>query len=1854
MNAHVPQSIQSTVELSEIVAVPFQIVSPQANKPVIGFIQDALLGAFRLTQDHVKLTRDQVVELVLYLNENIIIPKDKLEWSGKEMFSLIIPKDVNYNKQGTVIKDGNLISGSCGKQILGTGSGGLIHIIWKDLGPYVARDFLNNVQKIVYKWLMMDGFSVGISDLFCKQETFNEIYNIIQSNENEANKLIIQAENNKQVYVKPETINIEFEQKIMNNLNIARDKSGSLASNSVSLENRIKNMVGSGSKGSAINIAQIIACVGQQSMLNGRIPYGYQNRTLPNTYKYDLSPATRGFIENSYVSGLTPEEYIFHAMTGREGVIDTAVKSITGDTKLVIVENNIPRNVEIGEWINGYLDAKEHHKNIIFHDETESNMELLDITNMNVYIPTTDNKGKMSWEHITKITRHDPSKLIYKIKTRYGREVKVVESKSLLVWNEIIQEYQPKNTLDVKIGDKVPVSINLMNNLKGDALKQIDYIKMSTYLSPNDVSLLKNNENDFILNKENGFFIGLYLANGLSDIKLGKIHIETTCSNINKFLKKWFNKRQINNKICNPTTVERAIKNNISMTSTCINAYSTVFAKFLTKLVGNTSKNKFIPADFYFAPDEFILGLLDGYIYSHGILSQSSMKILITSPKLTNGISMLLTQFGVFSIIYNKNLMICSKFLTKLANVITITHEEKAWKLEYFKKNPISTYLFNNIQEDTILDTIISIETISSEEYPKVYDLTIPKTKNFGLANGLQVYDTSETGYIQRKLMKHMEDIAVKYDTTIRNSSGNIIQYVYGGDNIDACFIEKQKLDFVYLNNLDFEKSYLFDKSDIQYLSKSVADSLDKNFINVEEFKLLSEFRNYYRSRDINDEPDIVYVPVNVNRIIANSKAINKCSHKKINMSPIFIYETLTKFCNELQVIPINSGISKDLNNKALYATKATIWSKLSSKIIISKHKLCKNAFMDILDKIKETILKAIINPGEMVGAISAQSIGEIQTQLSVIGNTKIIIINEQSTNIFEIGKFIDNLMEKYHNQVVNTHITESGSSQILRIPEEWKLYVPSVSKNEKTEYSRLTEISRHPPNGDLIKITTRTGRMCTATLSHSFLTRKNNQVIEIKGSELKEGDYVPICKNFEQIHINDTLHLLDILNTNEFILENNKIYSNNYKKNNVVDKIGLPTVIKLDKSFGQFIGSVLSDSYIGKKSNTVHFFNIDMSYHNNIKKFAEQYQLLYKKYTDKPRGFHSENEMHVSVIQSKVLNRIAKQCGFGFLDKKVPNWCLNAPEDFISGLIQAYFDGDGNVFYDKHHKTIRAHSSSLELLEGISLLLSRFGIFATLKLHKSQINNRNQPLYEIHVICKYAKLFNDKIGFHIPHKQEYLNKIIEHQNNQKNNQDMIDIIPNFGDVIKNVGEKVKIMHHIGAFHRKNKIGRDVLRNYISKIENKANLLDVDVSNEIQILKQSVDSNLIWDTIINIEIIPSSEHKYVYDFSVKDNENFMLSNGLYVHNTLNTFHNAGISSKTNVTRGVPRFRELIHVSKSPKTPSLTIYLEPPFDSDKEYARSLSKKLEYTTLRFFVKESKIYYDKDPKNTTIDECKSFLDSYYSYYPDEQELSPWCLSLELDPDALFEKQITMLDIYQKMMCAYSGKKIDIIVSDDNANIPMIHIRSQFYNEKSEEFIKKIETIIIDTTICGIYGINRTSMKLESRSYYNIDGDIVSKESWVIETDGNNLIDIFSFKGIDKYNTISNDIKEIADIYGIEAGRMALFHEIKNVMSFYGIYISDRHIELLVDVMTHKGSFMSIDRHGIKKSDAGYLSKMSFEETVETLQQASTFSENDDLSGITANIITGQIAPLGTGICQIVLDEDVFASKKKKQRKK
>tara|TARA_B110001469_G_scaffold127558_1_gene148982 strand:+ start:3285 stop:7664 length:4380 start_codon:yes stop_codon:yes gene_type:complete len=346
MNMHVPQSIQTSIELRELARVSSQIISPRTNAPIITPVQDTLLGIYRITNDGVLFTELEMMNMLTTIESfdgNLPEPHIKepyRRWTGLQLLSLIIPPAINMVKKNSLyndkieggdkdplhtvkIKEGNIIQGRFDKKIVSN----MVHTIFNDFGEVACQHFLDNIQDVITKYILITGFSVGISDLIADNKTKDQMNKNIESKKKDVSQLTQHLhlnilENNEGI-----PMSEKFENSIMDILNKTISETGKIGLKSLDKKNRMIDMVTSGSKGSVINVSQMISCLGQQKVDGKRIPYGFTDRTLPHFLKYDDSPEGRGFVESSFISGLSPQEFFFHAMGGREGLIDTAVKT---------------------------------------------------------------------------------------------------------------------------------------------------------------------------------------------------------------------------------------------------------------------------------------------------------------------------------------------------------------------------------------------------------------------------------------------------------------------------------------------------------------------------------------------------------------------------------------------------------------------------------------------------------------------------------------------------------------------------------------------------------------------------------------------------------------------------------------------------------------------------------------------------------------------------------------------------------------------------------------------------------------------------------------------------------------------------------------------------------------------------------------------------------------------------------------------------------------------------------------------------------------------------------------------------------------------------------------------------------------------------------------------------------------------------------------------------------------------------------------------------------------------------------------------------------------------------------------
>jgi len=822
MNIFVPQTIQSVVELSMLANVTNLIISPRNTEPIIELRQDGVLGSYLFTESDQKLTWNRVMKTLMNTLNIDITNVEKSPSSTYELMSYLIP-NINLTTGKINVENGEYKSGKVNQGILNNANG-FLGTIYDQYGGEKTRDFIDNLQKVILSWLHKKGFSVGLKDCIVDNKILSDIKDKTNKLMIEIKHLITEQENHPGLL--DESI---FEDNVGTMLSAHAGNMGKIVMDSINSSNNFFVMVDSGAKGKLEQLGSVSSLVGQTNMNNKRIAKKVNNRTLPHFHQFDDTPTARGFISSSYIKGLRPTEFFFHQMAGRDGLIDTAIKSVTGDTPIIIYDDK-SKYVMIGDWIDNILDM---NKEKVQHFE-EREMEYLEL-DKKMYIPTTDADGNVTWGEITAITRHLPGKELYEIKTKSGKKVIVTESKALLIYNHDKKQFLHTATPDVKPGHFVPVTMKLPK-------------------LPNEIKLINLNEIDYL---------NLKLESCLELLSSDQQTILTFLSNIN-----------INN------IIDTQIKDVIIMLQNITHTFSSSYSS----------------------------------------------------------------------------------------------------------------------QNDVILDEIIEINKIDVALYPKVYDLTIPSTLNFGLANGLHVVDTADTGYVQRKLIKGMEDVMITYDGLVRSANNQILQYFYGGSNLDQVKQKEVKINLINLDNEKVRSTHVFSKSELTSMFKKSKG--DNNKLNEEYYKQLIEFRDELRKIVVKCKSNYVtfqdkfMLPVNLFRIINSNKDMKETkSDLEITdimetIEEIMLSENTKLFCMlDVERKKESHKLRKEIEDVNKYLFMISVYEYLSPRRCILDYKFTKKTLEKVKKEIISAFNKAIVDPGEMVGILGAQSMGERTTQLNL--NTK-------------------------------------------------------------------------------------------------------------------------------------------------------------------------------------------------------------------------------------------------------------------------------------------------------------------------------------------------------------------------------------------------------------------------------------------------------------------------------------------------------------------------------------------------------------------------------------------------------------------------------------------------------------------------------------------------------------------------------------------------------------------------------------------------------------------------------------------------------------------------------------------------
>jgi len=942
------------------------------------------------------------------------------------------------------------------------------------------------------------------------------------------------------------------------------------------------------------------------------------------------------------------------------------------------------------------------------------------------------------------------------------------------------------------------------------------------------------------------------------------------------------------------------------------------------------------------------------------------------------------------------------------------------------------------------------------------------------------------------------------------------------------------------------------------------------------------------------------------------------------------------------------------------------------------------------------------IDPGSSVGADASLALGEPTTQLtlnSVDYEELVMIKNKDDVTVVKIGEYIDNMIENSDEvDFYPENRTEYASTMDL------DLEIPTVDEDGKMHWKKIEGVTRHPPpnvNGELklLKVTTMSGRVVTATASKSFLLRKNNKIVAVNGSDLKIGDRLPVTIQFpkvenplqeismdkylpKDVYVYGTdLHKAreikedyrvngkngrqreegytgnpknpgwwrdnhGVLFTLPFGRSDAAMDSLNGKKKELIGKehvlpgfiytlhrnkrqkdeaikTCLPEKIPLDNDFGFLIGAYLAEGHCTNTGTQLCISNNDPDFRERIINWCDKYRFGYHIQCQTDKNFAGATSTDVRIHSTMLVDLFTKMCDNYSHRKYVPYFAYISNEEFLKGLIDGYFSGDGTVTKDY----IGCCSVSEKLIDGINCILNMFGIFSrkyTRHATKNNVGSKNiLRSWSLSIGSGNIHKFYNSFTFTLKYKQEKLRLIA-----QKKFMYMYgryDIIPEVNT------ETIK-----GDIHR------DVLK--------KIDLYGLAEDDQDNIMA-AIDSEVFFDEIKSIEKVDSTT-KYVYDFTVEDTRKFTLFNGVSVEDT---FHSCGISA-ANVTLGVPRLDEILNASKNQKTNVLSVKLNKS-STDLTNLQQVKDKcrpmLEERYVDQCVTSHKIVhlnYD-----SLSDEDKVWYGLFDMFYTTSYRECEWCIRLNLDKYSMFQFKLTTEMIakkieneYKDCKCVFSPDNIaivDVYIETSNLESPEIIIskkkgkkteldenKKSIVTEENKEFMfvsRVALDYIMNIKLTGIEGITKVYYQLNSKT-----------KEWEVETAGTNMRDVMNLPEVDFKHVISNNMWEILNTLGVEAARRFLISEITSILSFGGTFIDPVHPTLLADSMTSTGTITSVNRYGISKSVVGVLTPASFEQSHQNMLDAPARGVTDDLTTVSANIITAKHVGIGTGYFGLMTD--------------
>nr|UDO47833.1 DNA-directed RNA polymerase II subunit RPB.1 [Pandoravirus massiliensis] len=1107
---------------------------------------------------------------------------------------------------------------------------------------------------------------------------------------------------------------------------------------------------------------------------------------------------------------------------------------------------------------------------------------------------------------------------------------------------------------------------------------------------------------------------------------------------------------------------------------------------------------------------------------------------------------------------------------------------------------------------------------------------------------------TAETGYIQRRCIKSMESLQVKRGGLVRNANGEIVQFAYGGDGIDATYIERVRCREVCMtpdairaacrwaapkaNASEHERQPAWDQSEID--SATVAEAERIIAIRDEVLAMKSSLANGAGGGD----DDQLFVAIHAARLVetvCRREGGRPCARGPI--SPSALNEQVDALCAAILKMAAEADVGASMAAAAeasglppLRGTaglRLVLACELRSRVIVRRWHATWTMWDAIWaevagdDRHAGRYMRSLVSPGEMVGAIAGQSIGEPGTQMSVVYEERLLVAGPNGAETVQIGDLVERAIADSPRRLVErdvlndtVHVDISGHT----------LEVPAVDADGMVRWRRLLGVTRHPPNGALVRVRTRSGRSVTATLAKSFLTLRDGRVTPIDGKDLRIGDVLPV---------NRRLPLWSRAMQGK--QDGRKSQTTETTTSRLFDS---PSTTTASAAWGAL---ATGDRHEARR-------HLDLL-------FGEEARTGSVRTIDTGSSSSSPSSA-TSRADPDVLMALAALTGDGVsITTNGPVVALGpAPQphnavamDDTDTAGSGEGDSVGDVFWDEitsldivadhgrdyvYDLTVE-HDANFALLSGLQMrdTLRTFHfagcgaknvtlgvprlreiIDATLKMKRPCVTlhlDRRAPLGTTHeaalAVCRQIEhstlatlveshtidaVDRDRDGGDIininssssssPNKSRDADDSDGNDGNDENDgHDESDDDSMFARVCSVLFDRrpPRLSVPAAAPHAAQQTGKTK-----TSSKTKARAAAGATPEGDAAAASTPLSSKAWRP-------QSYRIRYTLDRAAT------LARGL-----------TPLDVARRVAESVGEFGRVTHAEAAMETWFVEVLLDDTTDLFARFRQHLPPR---------------------PNTATPVAPDTADAAATMPPPR----PRTRAPKADGGAA-----------ARTAAAAAAAKATPEEAAEAARwerAALSAIQSAFMAAVRVSGVPGVARAVPSEVTA-----RRESAPVGEEEHGGRGGGDATASEWAVDVDGNAFSELLCVPGVDASRSHTNDIHRVAAVLGIEAAVAVLFSEIKAVISFDGTYVNDRHFALATDTMCCRGSVVAVTRHGFNRADHGFLSRASFEETVDILFDAAAFAETDKITdgSVTEPIILGQAAPIGTAISDVLVTEE------------